>query len=334
MNTPPRPVGPAYRNAPTWSPRIFGGGPPAAPAPVSLATAFAAALRVHRTRPQPLEPAYCLYWMTTAHFNSRVIDGASHFVVGRHTACDGVLEGDESIALRHLLVRSAVLDDGCPRLSILDLETERGFVLPDGTIQRSVSVTGPLAFRVGAYALVALPSEGNLPEEMPTAVPVRPDAPAPDKSQRPLSRVTLLPRALMLADRPTMAIVTAEHRHEIAHDYELALEAASGRVSVFLSAGDLARGVLVGRATKCLDAGLRTVLNLGISRVHLLLLRDGSECRAYDIASTQGTLEAGRLVRQVRLDDEGTRLELGTSTGIRLTWRAVGTGRSEGRKDE
>ena len=301
---------------------------------MSLATAYAAALRVHRERPRILEPAYCLYWMTTSHFNSRVIQGASHFVVGRHTACDGVLEGDESIALRHLLVRSAVLDDGCPRLSILDLETERGFVLPDGTVQRSVSVTGPLAFRVGAYALVALPSEGHLPEEMPTAVPVRPDAPVPAAAQRPLSRVTLLPRAVMLADRPTMAVLMPEYRREIGPHYELALEAQGGRVSVFLSAADMERGVLVGRATKCLDAGLRAILNLGISRVHVLLLRDGSECRAYDIASTQGTLEAGRRIRQVRLDDEGTRLELGTSTGIRLTWRSVGTGRSEGRKDE
>jgi hypothetical protein len=265
--------------------------------------------------------------MTAAHFSSRVIQGASHFVVGRHTSCDAVLEGDESIALRHLLFRSAVLDDGCPRLSILDLETERGFVLPDGTIQRSISLAGPLAFRVGAYAVVALPSDSDLPDELP-AIADRVDVRPPMRAHA-VSRVTLLPRALMLADKPTMAILTPEQRREAAHDYELSLEAPAGRASVLLSTTDLNRGVLVGRATKCLDAGLRSVLNIGISRIHLLLLRDGTECRAYDIASTQGTFEGGRRVRQVRLEDEGTRLALGTSTGIRLSWRRGFTGGSE-----
>jgi hypothetical protein len=328
MNTPPRQDGPTYRNAPTWSSRGLGGPAPEAPSAIASSQAYATALRFHRERAQPAEPGYCLYWMTAVHFNSRVIGGASHFVMGRHTACDAVLEGDGTIALRHILLRSAVLNDGCPRLSILDLETDTGFIPPDGSLQRSICAAGPLALRVGAYSVIALPSGVDLPDALSTRIAGRADVRVSSRAELAVSRVTLIPRALVLADRPTMHVVheatQAWGARRASPEYELAVESASARVSVFLSAADLDRGVLVGRATKCFDSGLRSILNVGISRVHVLLLRDQLECRAYDIASTQGTFEAGRGIRQTRLEDDGTRLNLGTSTGIRLAWRRLG----------
>jgi hypothetical protein len=327
MTSPRPPDGPDLRNPATWFPRYFGAQPPEAPRPLDLPAAYATALRLQRERPPLLGPGYRLYWMTATRIASRDVlaEGPSELVVGRHTVCDAVLEGDASIALRHLLVRSTLLDDGCPRLSILDLESDSGFYIPDGTVQRSICAAGPLALRVGAYSIVALPGGVALPDALPSPVCDRPNDRVVSPARAPMSRITLLPRATLLSQRPTMRMSSlgpAPARRPT-HDYELSLLDAKERVSVCLSAAELERGLLVGRATKCIDAGLRAILNTGISRLHLLLLRDGSECRAYDLASTQGTFQDGRAVRQVPLDDDGTTLELGTSTGIRLTWRRV-----------
>jgi len=139
-----------------------------------------------------------------------------------------------------------------------------------------------------------------------------------------MSRVTLMHRPAMLSDRPTAAI--ALHGPRPARDYELTLSAACGQVSVYLSKEELERGVLIGRSPKCVDAGLRAILTLGISRVHLLLHEDGPECRAYDLASTQGTYQRGRSVRLATLEDDGTKLALGTTAGIELLWRRVSSG--------
>jgi hypothetical protein len=294
---------------------------------MGLGDAYAIALRLERERPRLAGPGYRLYWMTATHFASRevLVGGLSQVVVGRHTACDAVLEGDALIALRHLLIRSTILDDGCPRLSVLDLQTDTGFLVGDGTLQRSISSVGPIALRVGAYAVVALPSGVPLPADLPVPVCERADGRAPPRPHPPTpSRITLLHGAAMLSERPTMQVVP--RGPPPARDYELTLAAAGGRVSVYLSKAEVERGLLIGRATKCVDAGLRSILNLGISRVHLLLIRDGSACRAYDLASTQGTFQDGRSVRQTTLDDHGTRLALGTSTGIELTWRRMSPG--------
>jgi len=296
---------------------------------MALKDAYAFALRHERERPRLAGPGYRLYWMTAGHFAARDVlaEGPSQVVVGRHTACDAVLPDDALIALRHLLVRSTLLDDGCPRLSVLDLHSDGGFFVGDGTVQRSISAVGPIALRVGAYAVVALPSGVALPEELPVPVCEHADGRPPARPHPfAMSRVTLMLRPAMLSDRPTAAVVRAGPRPS--RDYELTLSAACGQVTVYLSNDELERGVLVGRSPKCVDAGLHAILNLGISRVHLLLRKDGSECRAYDLASTQGTYQGGRSVRLAALEDDGTKLALGTTTGIELTWRRVSPGAS------
>jgi len=331
MGTPSPPEGPSSRNAPTWVPRHFGAQPPEAPRAMDLRVAYSVAIRMERERPPLAGPGYRLYWMTAAHFASRDVlaAGPSQVVIGRHDACDAVLGGDALIALRHLLVRSTILDDGCPRLSVLDLQTDTGFLVGDGTLQRSICAVGPIALRVGAYAVVALPGGVTLPLELPVPVCERADGIVPPRDH-PMtrSRITLLHGAAMLSERPTLALQSQPKPQ--ARDYELTLTAASGKVSLYLSTRELERGLLIGRAHKCVDAGLRAILNIGISRVHLLLLRDPGlpqpECRAYDLASTQGTFQDGRPVRQATLEDDGMRLALGTSTGIALAWRRMTPG--------
>jgi FHA domain len=330
MTSPLRPDRGALRNTPTWLPNFFGARPPEAPRPLGLDWAYATAGRLERERAPLSGPGYRLYWMTTTTIASRDVlsTASSQLVVGRHSACHAVLEGDATIALRHLLVRSDILDDGCPRLRVLDLESGTGFLLPDGTRHRSITATGPLVLRVGAYAIVALPAGVALPERMPVPTYEPVDGRACSPSPR-LSRITLMPSALMLAERPSLHALVRGQAALRTSEYELTLSTSAMRVTVDLSPTEIARGLLIGRASKCLDAGLRSILSNGISRVHLLLLRDGDECRAYDLASTQGSYLDRQPVAQALLEDGGTSLFLGTTTGIRLDWRrkpAIGAG--------
>ena len=293
--------------------------------------AYAMALALDRARAPQREPGHRLYWMTGTTFGSRDVPAtrSGFAVLGRHTQCDGVLDDDPSLALRHLLVRSACLDDGLPMLSVMDLRSHEGFELSDGTEQRSILATGPVVLRVGVCAVVALPSgeppAASLPipvctsiDAHPYRIMARPVGPDPVARPALVSRITLLPRASMVSE-PSRTGGSASGG---AGEYELFLRSPGGHAGVRLSAQDLAHGVLVGRALKCVDAGLRAVLDSGISRVHALLLRDRNGCFAYDTASTQGTYHDGHAVRCVPLHPEGTRFYLGTC-GVQAYWRAV-----------
>ena len=289
--------------------------------------AYALAASVERARAPLGVPGYRLYWMMGQGFGSREVQAESSVVVGRHTQCDAMLDRDETVALRHLLVRASCLDDGCPLLSVVDLRTHDGFELSDGTRQRSIVATGPVVLRVGAYSLVALPSGGKPPEALPAPMcergeghPYRVMARRIDSEPRradswSVSRVTMMPRALELAERPSPS--------REASAYELILESNRGRAGVLLSPGDVDQGVLIGRAEKCLDAGLRSVLNIAISRVHLLILRGAQGSVAYDVASTQGTYHQGRAIRSLPLDDGATSFSIGSTDVVQLRWRGV-----------
>jgi len=281
-----------------------------------LSTAYTCAVATERVRNEPAA-GYRLYWMASGRFGSCdvPIDPMAHVVVGRHAFCDAVLDGDPSIALRHLIVRATRLDDGCPRLSVVDLHTNIGFQLNDGRHERSMAVTGPIAFRVGAYAIVALPGGESLPDALPEPVCVRALAAHPYRDA-PVSSVTLLPPPLQIGAGETAA----------GEGLQLVLQGSRGSATTRLSSTDLELGVLVGRAPKCADA-LRNVLDNGISRVHLLLRRDvsiASKTRpcAYDLASTQGTYVFGRRIRSTVIGD-GMDIGLGAVNTVRMHVHAL-----------
>ena len=296
------------------------------------ARAWGLAVAAHRVLAPPTAPGHRLYWMAGGCFASRDLPSAagSFLVVGRHTHCDVVLPDDRSVALRHVLIRSFLLDDGCPMLSVLDLRTHDGFELSDGTRQRSIFARGPLVMAIGAYSLVALPSDTAPTDGLPAHVreplaahPYRagPAHLAAYSVARPsfVSRITLMPAASDLAewagglpDGPGSSWT-----------YELTLRTQGRRARVRLSRADLEAGVLVGRSERCTDGGLRAVLSGAISRAHLLLLRERSGCMAYDVASTQGTFHADRPVRCVALSDWGTSLQLSRTDSVRLDFRVA-----------
>jgi len=237
-------------------------------------------------------------------------------VVGRHTRCDVVLPNDPAVALRHLLLRATTLDDGSPALRVLDLRTGLGFHLDDDAERRALVATGPLALRVGRYALVALPSGAELPETRPSPeivdAPRMPTGSEHTGAQRSLrTSVTTLPAAPMLEDVP--------HEVAAAGHSRVTLRRGDLRATVELPDAALDAGVLVGRAYRC-EERLRGVLTESVSRVHLLLLREHGAVCAFDCASMQGVYAGGERVRRVRLPDEGGTLRLATKDPVTLEW--------------
>ena len=232
-------------------------------------------------------------------------------VVGRHSQCDIVLPFDPAVALRHLLVRVTTLDDGTLATRLLDLKTGLGFYLDDDVERRALVASGPVALRVGRYALVALPAGVPLPETRPAAEVV--DAPVMPTTGagKTTTRVTTLPPVPMLEDiardvaGPGSARVT------------LRRGVAWARVDVSETALNV--GVLVGRADRC-EPRLRSVMTDSVSRTHVLLLRELGVVTAFDVASTQGVYAAGQRVRRAKLPDRGATLRLAAKEPVILEW--------------
>ena len=309
---------------------------------LSASEAYTLAVAADRIREPQAEVGYRLYWMGDSVMGSTdvVAQPSGYVVVGRHGSCDVVIEADERvISLRHVLVRAASLDDGFPVISVLDLQTTAGFELSDGSRQRSVAATGPVVFRIGTYSFVALPSTGRYPAELPVPFvepgelaphriaprPILNVVPAvPERHGPPPSRITVLPYSVVMSERRSAVPILSHEPHVPTGDgYEVILETASTRAGVVFSKADLDHGVLIGRADKCVDVGLRAILGGTISRVHVLLIREKGACHLYDVASLVGTYARGRRVRCLELCDVGSVVDLASSAGVTLHWRAL-----------
>jgi hypothetical protein len=99
------------------------------------------------------------------------------------------------------------------------------------------------------------------------------------------------------------------------------VEAGAHRTAIRLSERDLGHGILIGRDPKCVDAGLRAVLNGGISRVHALLIRDRDGVQLYDIASTNGMADDGGRVRRMTMSAYARKAWLGGQIRTSVEWR-------------
>jgi hypothetical protein len=274
---------------------------------------------------------YRLFWMRKDGACGCIdapAERGKHIVVGRHDHCDLVLEDEDSVSLRHVLLRVSALDDGFPVLNVLDLETRGGFELSDGSRQRCVVATGPLVFRVGVHSLVALPMGVQVERELPAPVidraeadpyVVKPERVEPVQVPRRVTRITQIPSSVRIG---TGSFAGVPHESS-AGRYEVVLECAGKRAAIRLSARDVEHGVLIGRNEKCIDAGLRAILSEACSRVHALIIREKDGVFLYDTASTGGTVSANVRVRCVALSDEGTEVQLAARAGSTLRWRGL-----------
>lgn len=328
------------------SPRVnnptehFAGAPQ--PRPVDLEHAYAFARGVVELAPPLTTPGHRFVWLRGASYASNTLFAAEDgfAVVGRHSNCGIPLADDPFVALRHVLARSVVLPSGALALRLFDLHTGTGFFLADGSRQTSVLAEGPVVFSVGEYAFVAIPQGvANAPAEpLPVEAPpielessahVRDQLAALDRAMSPYrvnarpsnrsSRITSLPPAVIVGEPlpPSLGRLAGGR-------YELTLGRANVQASVTLTDEDLARGVVIGRSEKCHSEALRRVTEEGTSRVHVLVLREGSAISAYDLASTQGTYLGARRVRRARLPGSGSAMLIlgNTKNAVCLAWRA------------
>jgi hypothetical protein len=239
------------------------------------------------------------------------VDRRNYAVVGRHTRCDVVLATDTAVGLRHLLVRATALKDGSTALHILDLQSTLGFHLDDDVERRALTAVGPLAIRVGRYALVALPSGVALPEARPATDVI--DAPARSEYASVSGRTSVT----ALLPLPTLDDIARDRA--VPGVARVTLRRGGAWASTDLPEAALDRGVLVGRAHRC-DSRLRHVLSESISRVHLMVLREHGVVHAFDVASEQGVFAAGQRVRRVRLPDTGGTLRLAMGDPVYFEW--------------
>lgn len=285
----------------------------------------------------PYDPStplgYKLFWTsgdgTEIGLRDLPAGGGNYAIFGRHTEAHVRLSGDPEISLRHLLATSYVLDDGSVALRLMDLRAELPFFLDDDEPRRAIVASGPVVARVGRYVVGGIPTnellawqaarrggDGEGPYRIPPGrealrFRVLPSREISRAGTPPTSgvvsrhtRITVLPRPSEIVEvgrvgagpLPGTSILVADRDGQTA--------------TVVLTDQDLALGVLVGRADKCVDRGLRRVLTGEISRTHVLLLREHGATWAFDLASTNGTYVQGRRAARVRLSDGGTVLDL------------------------
>ena len=221
-------------------------------------------------------------------------------IAGSGASCDLRLDQDPTIGPCHLFVQSEELDDGGVRLRVLDIDSAHGFGLADGSSTRSIATTGPLVLTLGAYVIIALPNQAS---HAPTLPPLA-GACASDGRIHARARVVETPLS------------------ELSGLYVMTFTSPQGCAVVRATAADLDRGVLVGRPPLATSRGLDAILNVSISRTHLLLLRGRSGCVVNDLATMNGTFHRGRRIRALDLEDEGIELVLGTTKSVRMRWRA------------
>jgi hypothetical protein len=253
-------------------------------------------------------------------------------VIGRHDRCDLSLGHDPALSLRHSLV-GVRASGGEVRVRVLDLQSGSGFHTEEGRRCEALTADGPMFVRTGGYHLFLLPTGGlwpmvwgatpedtwkTIPERVyrDCRVPARGPAAAllPEKIDRAASgRRTVItqivhPPGMLRPFRPPVG-----DRGPRAGELELSTPAGYERFAVHQ--GELERGLLVGRYERC-QVGSR---DEKMSRVHLLLIRDGDEVWAVDTASTNGTTAQGEPMRRLKMHD-GAVLVL--AEGIALRWRA------------
>lgn len=315
--------------------------------PPDLKAAYAFARGVVRNSADLLRgrPGHRVMWVHRSGFGGAPLFAHpdAFMVVGRHTQCGLCLPDDDPfVALRHVMVRSIALPEGKVALRVQDLHTDGGFVLADGSQQRSIFAEGPVAVGLGDHALVALP--GETPDDaLPNVLPdVQVDTPKHIRDQiaameqalnpggpyrlnaRPMnrtSRITLMPHLVMLGES---VAAPALGRLSNGSRWSVTLERAGRTARVSVTADELKGGVVIGRSEKCHSEDLRRITDNNTSRVHVLLLREGNQMHAFDLASTQGMYLNGQPVRRIDLADHGTVLLLGKGdAAVRLIWHRV-----------
>jgi hypothetical protein len=269
----------------------------------------------------------------TDYLHIRLDNEPEFAVIGRHDLCDLSLAHDPTVSLRHALV-GARASGGEVRVRLLDLQSGSGFFTEDGRRCAALTADGALFARVGGYHLFLLPTGslaplpwGRTAEETWATIPERVYRDSRVPARPPALMREPLPVAVVGGRRPTIItqIVDPPGMLRPFRPAPGARGAAVARIELGSKAGferfvvheaELERGLLVGRYDRCQIGASDQAL----SRVHLLVIRDGDDCWTVDTASSNGTTWNGETVRRAPLRD-GSVLVL--ARGLALRWRSV-----------
>ncbi len=307
-----------HRNAATMLPPA--GALAASPSAAAELFARASALLPTMAR-EAGGPGYRVFWLGDGALQWADVlgDGHGHLVVGRHSSADVELRGDESIALRHLVLRAGAAAKGVPELQVLDLRANLPvFVDASDEPQRSFVAEGPMLARVGTHAICALPVATCAPPKVPTteheaSAPASSPPARQDAERR--RRVVREPQASYVASAAgshTTSLRPAPPTTEI-HELQpsagppwvhLVVRSPNGDVEHQLDRDALRGLVLVGRYARC-QAGHAGLLLGDVSRVHVGLIAQGDAVEVIDLASTNGIWVDRSRVRRGLIEDRG-----------------------------
>ncbi|MET0405003.1 MAG: FHA domain-containing protein [Cystobacter sp.] len=256
------------------------------------------------------------------------IEPGQSVTVGRHTAC-GLHLPSESVSLRQLVVYAQSGAPGAPPdIRLWDLNTQQPFFTEDGEPNGAVIARGLLYVAVDGYALLFMPTRGfsgrAWPEDAEAAWSQLPPRQFIDQRScstdlgpppRPRGAGQPPPSRIIRVDAPKP--LSGQDRPESAWG-SLRLVGAGQREEHYISLSRLEQGVLLGRYDRC--GIVLASSGLGLSRVHLLLIRMGDEVLAIDTASSNGTWRGPVEVQTTALEDSDS-LELGES--LLIHWRRL-----------
>lgn len=244
----------------------------------------------------------------------------TYAIAGRHKRCHIRLHEDPDLSMRHLFLRPEPASDGTAQLRVLDLRAGVPFFLQDDAPRHAVLGSGSVIVRVGRYVIAALPVDDDASWREDTV----PKATVRDslKAQWTLSENTHESTQITMLS----AVTEIPELHEpvpSGHEGVITVTRGESKASVGVTRDALERGVMVGRASRCLDGGLRHVLNEEVSRAHMLMLWDGGAIRAFDLCSTNGMRQLRGKTSVITMGAR-TKLRLSGRNGVKLYWRWEG----------
>lgn len=238
-------------------------------------------------------------------------------VIGRHNRTTLALPRDHATAaLRHLVLLVRLVE-GCPEARLLDLQTEIGFADPEGRRFEAIRTNAPTFVSAGGAVLILLPT--GLGHRLPSgpenaweslAKPRWIDA----RRGEPTERAAQEP-VVLSTDGPRGCRSTLCRAEEIPYGM-VTIASGPDEATVRISGRALDEGIILGRYDRCEVGGPEA--DESLSRVHLLVVREGNQVLAVDTASTNGTYVGDDRVHLLALTDQ-CRLDLGGV--IDLTWR-------------
>jgi hypothetical protein len=258
------------------------------------------------------------------------LDRSRAAIVGRHSMCGIAVPQDQtSVSLRHLAILVRAISHTDARIRVLDLHTHSGFHDETGRVMQALSCEGSMFLGLGhlKFAVLVTDDSGVVAQhaiEQYACIPERVFleeragvAPHPLPRFSPQLVDALPPSATQVRSvlGPLAAVGDFVSEGEETSG-ELVVRGAGAAVRRAVGESALSRGILVGRYARC-ELGARTEGVSRLSRVHLLVIKDGPDVLALDTASSNGTFAEGKSIRLHRLED-GSVLDLGGE--LRVEW--------------